>query len=213
MLVIISCLGFVLANSLVDKMEVFVGRFKEEDIIFVDKEIEKELILDIQNKKGIFFICNHIGNVEVMRTLIHGNKYNLYPNISIFLQKSQCKVFNSFVNEILHEKINITTYPIEDIDISTAIEIEETINNGGIVFMAGDKIPANNINKTTVLDMFNKKIELPVGVFKFAKMMPAKVYFISCLKDNGMYKVYVSKANCSNLNILQKQFVDLINFL
>lgn len=175
--------------------------------VFDNRILEEEIFTNIANRKGIFFICNHIGNVEVMRALIHSKKNKVTPNISIFLQKSQCQVFNSFINEIVKENINITSYPIEDIDMSTAIEIEEKLTQGGIVFMAGDRIPANNTLKTTKISMFNKQIELPIGVFKFAKLVPAEIYFVSCLKEINGYKVYLSKPESRDVKLLQEKFV------
>lgn len=181
------------AYSLTDKMVVFAGKFNAENIIF-DKEEEKEKLFNqLLGKKGIFFICNHIGNIETLRSFIEHKKYGTKATISIFLQANQCKIFNDFTEKLSKKPENIKVYPIEEIGVETAIELEEDLNNGGICFMAGDRIPANNEQKTKEVTLLNKTVEVPVGVFKIAQIINSEIYFISCLKDGNKYKVFMKK--------------------
>ncbi|MCD8025140.1 MAG: hypothetical protein LUE64_06350 [Candidatus Gastranaerophilales bacterium] len=181
------------AYSLIDKMEVFAGTFDNGDIEFDDKNIQQELFDLISKKKGVFFICNHIGNVDVMRSFLNSNAALRKPEVAIFLQKNHCAIFNEFTNSLLKETNKIKAYSIEDIDLSIAIELDDILSNGGIAFMAGDRTPASNKNNSAIL--LNKQIELPSGVFRIAKMVNAKIFMISCLKEKGKYKVYLEKVN------------------
>mgnify|MGYP006868528417 CR=1 FL=1 len=56
------------ANSLVDKIQGFAGDYK--NLVFENDEVKTEISNLLKNKQGIFFITNHIGNVELMRTLL-----------------------------------------------------------------------------------------------------------------------------------------------
>ena len=113
---------------------------------------QKELLLDDLNKgEGDFFICNHLGNVDAMRAFVNSDIKDTCTSISVFLAKEQCKTFGSFINKITkNEKIFLN--PVEDIDINTSIEIQERLNNGGIVFIAGDRISANSINFEVLME-------------------------------------------------------------
>ena len=197
------------AISLVDKMEVFADKYNSSDLIFENEEEKTHLIEKLSNKKGIFFICNHIGNVEVMRSLINKKHYNMATTISIFLQANQCKIFNDFTKQISKPVERLKVYPIEEIGIETAIELEENIKNGGICFMAGDRIPANNTNKIYNAILLNKSVEIPIGVFKIAQLMKSDIYFVSCIKEKEKYKVYLEKpSDYKNLNTIIQEYLD-----
>ncbi len=181
------------AFSLVDKMEVFAGTFNNDNIEFDDKNTEKQLFDLIAQKKGVFFICNHIGNVDVMRSFLNNNVTAIKPKVAVFLQKNHCAIFNEFTNNLFKETDKIKAYSIEDIDLSTAIELDDILSEGGIAFMAGDRTPLNNKNNSAIL--LNKQIELPTGVFRIAKMVNAEIFMISCIKEKEKYKVYLEKTD------------------
>ncbi|MBQ9245126.1 hypothetical protein IJ182_02535 [bacterium] len=195
------------ANSLVDKMEAFSGKYNSDNIIFDDNEEKERLFEKLHNKKGIFFICNHIGNIQMLRSLIEHKEYGKGITISIFLQANQCKIFNEFTEKLSERIDRLKVYPIEDIGIETAIELEEDIHNGGMCFMAGDRIPANNEYKTKQVKLLNKTVEFPIGVFKIAQILKSDIYFITCLKEGNKYKVYLKNpSDCNNIDDIINEF-------
>ena len=195
------------ALSLVDKMETYARTFDIKKLDF-SQETDKDELLDLMNnKKGIFFICSHIGNIEVLRTFISNPDnfvWPVNPHVNIFLSKNQCKVFNNFLDKI-SVKTNFSAYPVEDIDVSTAVNIQERLHKGDIVFLAGDRVSSGTSNVTFNADFLNKKVDFPVGTFKLAQLTEAPVYFICAIKaKNGTYKIYVQKFNPDN-NMTKKQ--------
>ena len=205
--------AFMYADSLIDKAEVFADKFKQTRIVFDDIDQRDELISTIKSKKGVFFICNHIGNIDIMRTFLNQSEYKNDYTATVFLQKNHCKIFNDFVDSIDKKEKKITTIAIEDIDISTAIELEEKLKKGEIVYMAGDRIPCNNEFKCTYVKLLNKDFALPIGVFKLAKMMNSEIYFISCLKEKQNYRIYLKKLqnNFKNTISIQNEFAKFLD--
>ena len=111
------------ALSLVDKMETCARTFDIKKLNFAEETDKEELLKQMNEKKGIFFICTHIGNIEVLRTFISNPENYIWPmnpHANIFLSKSQCKIFNNFLSKI-SAKVDSSTYPVEDIDMSTAV--------------------------------------------------------------------------------------------
>lgn len=195
------------AFTLVDKMEVFTNSYDSKKITFATKKDEENLFSDLSKGNGIFFICNHIGNVEVLRALFNNSEIALKPNISIFLQKKQCEIFNNFISSISKEFTQIKIYPIEEIDLSTAFEIKDNLNAGEIVFMAGDRMPVNETQKRLKASILGNEVLIPQGAFKFAKVLDTTVYFISCLENNNKYDIYLQKAtDCKNIIKTQEEF-------
>ncbi len=181
------------ALSLVDKMEVFSNQFDEKKLIYKTISARDQMDNDITNKKGIFFICNHIGNVEILRKFVQKPRNIENPHVNVFLSENQCKIFNGFLKRI-QAKTDISTYPVENINVNTAIEIKDKLDNGEIVIMAGDRTSAASNNSSIEIEFLNKKIELPLGTFKFAQMMESSIYFISAIKSkNDCYDIYLEK--------------------
>ncbi|MBQ4078034.1 hypothetical protein IJD15_02500 [bacterium] len=202
------CLSYSFA--LVDRMEIFSDNFSPNKIEFANEESRAQLFDDLAKEKGMFFICNHIGNIDVMRALMLSNAKNNCKGVCVFLAKEQCKIFNSFIAKITTEQ-PILLYPVEDIDINTSIEIKEKLDNNFVVFMAGDRTSKNSINFET--DFLNHKVDFPLGTFKFAQMMEVPTYFISALKEkNDKYKLHLKKfypeeTKKETLEKMKKEFV------
>ncbi len=50
--------------TLVEKIESWGGKFQFKNVHFQNDDIE-ELISDLENKKGVFLITSHLGNIEL----------------------------------------------------------------------------------------------------------------------------------------------------
>ena len=167
------------ANSLVDKIQSFSGKLNSN-------------LFEVDNPeafKGSFFITTHVGNIEVLRSLF--DIMNV-KKVNVFLQANACEMFNKFLKTIETE-VNIETFAVEEITPDTSILITEKLQNGEIVFMAGDRISAQNTNTVYEADFLGKTIELPLGTLKFALLTNAPVYFIVCAKDGRKYNVHTRK--------------------
>lgn len=182
------------ANSLVDKMIAYVGEFK--NIKFAEDKYKNIVIDLISKKQGAFFITNHIGSVEMMRAFL---KSANVPNvkINVFLQQSQCEVFNEFINSLLIQDKFVELFPVEEINVDTSIKIKDKIEHGEFVFMAGDRISMGSPNINYSAKLLNHKISLPLGVLKFALLMDCKIFNILCAKENQEYKVFLENIEYS----------------
>lgn len=199
--------------SLVDRVEIFSNNFPSEKLYFEEEEQKEFLLEDLKQGKGVFFICNHLGNVDAMRAFVNSDIKDTCTSISVFLAREQCKIFGGFINKITkNEKIFLNA--VEDIDISTSIEIQERLNSGGIVFMAGDRTSANSINFEA--DFLGHKVQFPMGTFKFAQMMEVPIYFVSAIKvPKDKYSIHLKKfENVENKRkSMAKMQTEFINFL
>ena len=177
--------------SLVDRVEIFSNNFNPQKLYFEDKKQKDLLLDDLKTGNGIFFICNHLGNVDAMRAFVNSDIKDTCTSISVFLAREQCKIFGSFINQITkNEKIFLNA--VEDIDINTSIEIQERLNNGGIVFMAGDRTSLHSINFEA--EFLGHKVQFPMGTFKFAQMMEVPIYFVSAIKmPKDKYSIHLKK--------------------
>lgn len=192
------------ANSLSDKILVYLGEYDVKNILFDNEDNEVELFEDIKKNKGVFLICNHIGNIEIMQSLFLNKKTCIENKVNIFLSKKQSQIFNSFLDDI-KVKMPVKIYAIDDIDINTGFEIKENLDKGDILFMAGDRISETG-GSFIEADFLSEKIYLPKGTFKLAKFVKTPVYFVSAIKVDKKYKIFLEKQKDLNFDKLTTNF-------
>ena len=193
------------ADSLVDNLLVLCGDYSPDNIVFENKNDENEFSADISKKQGLFLICNHIGNIGVFQSHFLKNT-NKNMNINIFMSRKQSQIFAQFLDKI---KLNfpVTLFPVEETGVDTGVRLKENLNRGDIVFIAGDRLAQDNDKKAIKATMFERKILLPKGTFKLAKLMEVPVYFVSILKEGNGYKIYLEKQNEISEQALYTSFV------
>ena len=170
---------FNYGNSLVDKILSFLGDFDNKNFVYEDSDFET----------GVFYLTTHIGNVEILRSLLEEYKNT---KVNVFLQANVCEIFRKFLNTF-EKKVALDTFPIEEIDLNTSILISEKLKQGENVFMAGDRISAQNADKIYKKTFLGKTISLPLGVIRFALMLEAPIRFILCVKEGKKYRVIIEK--------------------
>lgn len=179
-------------NSLVDKFISFSGNFNAENFVFENEIQKQDIKTHIEESRGIFFLTTHIGNVEILRSLFQSKTYPSPKRVNVFLQSNACETFNNFLKK-LEIKLNLDVFPVEEISAETSIEISQRLKNGEFVFMAGDRVSAQNFNKVYKKEFLGRTIELPLGALKFAQLMEEDIYFIVCAKEGSHYKIHTRK--------------------
>lgn len=204
--------------SLVDKMEMFTDNFPFKNIYFADKNKKQQLYSDLLNKKGIYFLCSHLGNINAMRTFFRSGEVIDDIKVNLFMEAEQCRTFKKFINEISSDN-PITAYAVENIDVTTSMELKDKLDKGEILFIAGDRISAHNKDAVFKADFLGRKVGFPTGAFKFALIMGVPIYFIACtLEKNKKYKIYLKKfefngKRSERLAELEQQYVEFLENL
>lgn len=180
------------ADSLVDKMLAFSGNLQAERFEYADMDVKNGMFEILEAGKGIFFLSSHTGNVEIMRSLFSTVNSCVKPNVNVFLQKNSCEIFNGFLDYI-KVKIPVEVHPVEEISVDTAVTLKEKLNQGEIVFMAGDRLSAQYPELSYETEFLNKKVQFPLGALKFAQMLECPIYFVICVKEGNIFKIYLKK--------------------
>lgn len=198
--------AFVLA----DKVEIFANKFDKSKIKFAS-EGERELFYeDFYKKKGMFCICSHVGNTEVMRSFFMNSEFWPEFRVNIFLSQTQSQVFNNFISKIA-KKLPVNYFYVEEIGIDTSIKLKESLDKGSVAFIAGDRIGESGDAKTFEAELFGHKVDFPVGSFKIAQLMEVPVYFVIALKTKGdTYTIHLQKHNFTSLEDMEQSYVKFL---
>jgi len=194
------------ADSLVDKMVAICS--KKSRITFTAKNDAdwKEFQTLIKQKQGIFLICSHVGNIEALVAFPDNKNVKIHA----FQQISQTGIFHKFISRHSVRK-NTIIHAIEDMNIGTAAEMFDFLENGDLVMMAGDRISATIPNKTIQAQILGHDCELPMGVFRFAKSMSHPVFAVALLNTGPeKYKLIVEKLDEKNVSNMANGFAKFL---
>jgi len=191
--------------TLVEKLESWGGKFQFKNIHFQNDDIG-ELINDLENRKGIFLITSHLGNIELLRGLASFNRTGVSRKIPItaVIDMKISENFSRMLKE-LNPQSSFDIISAAEIGPHTAVILEEKLAHGGIVTIAGDRTAASSVanhvgdsaEKFTI-SFLGGEASFPLGVFYMAVLMKAPVYFIFPIRRGDLsiepeYDMHVHK--------------------
>ena len=136
----------------------------------------------VESGKGAFVISSHLGTIEVLSAL--GNQEQAaggrVPFVHAFQQMGHDAVFmRTFMRHF--DSSAMCLHAVEDIGVETAVEMQTAIGRGELVLMAGDRVSAGSA-KTLECNFLGRPCRWPKGVFAFARLMEAPIFFVTCVR-------------------------------
>ena len=211
-------LGF--AWSLVDKMDACTLRRALPRMTVRDDAGARAFFQLVAEKKGAFLISTHVGTIEVLpalasaspQTLFNSSTLQLFnfstfqpPFVHAFQQMGHDAVFTKlFVKHL--DTTNFALHAVEDIGVVTAVQMQEAIGRGELVLMAGDRVSAGSPNATLPHDFLGRPCVWPKGVFVFARLMEAPIFFVTCVRTG--WNAYEVHFDAPMMNPRPKEILD-----
>ena len=185
--------------SLIEKIQSWAGRYSFKNIHFQDDDVS-DLIGRLEEGKGAFLLCSHLGNTEFLRGLLNFGRTGVSRNVHItaIMDKKVTAYFTRMLKE-LNPQSDMDIVGAEEIGPETAVIIEERLASGGLVAIAGDRTAAGT-GKNIMIPFLGKEAPFPSGAFYLVSMMHAPVYFVFGLRRGDLsvmpeYDMYVHKSH------------------
>lgn len=168
--------------GIIDRLSAWQGRFEKLKL----HKTNNQVFLDMREKQqGGLIIISHLGNFEISRIASAKNKGAKF-NIFMHTQNAQ-KITQAL------EKINpgYTSSLIQGdgLNMKTAIELKEKVEQGEFVVIAGDRTPVANESAVTEVAFMGHKAQLPVGPYVLAKVLDCPVLTLFCTHTRAGYHV------------------------
>lgn len=186
------------AVALVEKMQVWSGKYKTKRVHYHDDDIE-ELLSDFENGRGFLLMVNHLGNSEMVRALADHDQlrvsrpivatpiadYNISSGFFAILKK-----INPHAAENVIDARNVGPETIE--------LVQKKLDAGEIVVIAGDRISANSSQHTIYAPFLGKPAAFAYGAFVIASLLKAPVYFMTGVRSHDItlksdHDIYIQK--------------------
>ena len=199
------------AYSLADKMSAICD--KNTPIKFqINKNKDWDKFqTNIKNGTGVFLISSHLGNIEAFCAFSSPDK-NIKPKkLHALMEVSQNSIFHKFIED-RNNNSSFSLYPTEQMDFQTIMSLYENLCNGDMILMAGDRVSAENSEKTITGKLLDRNCLFPEGTFLFSKKMKHPTYAIVLpYIGNNTYKVCVKEIDTSkNIENIVKQYTKFI---
>ena len=194
------------ADSLVDKMVAMCDKKNRIKFVVQEDADWREFQNLIKQKMGAFLICGHVGNIGALSAFPGGQDIKIHA----FQQIGQSGVFYRFISA--HSvRPNTIIHAVEDMNVGTAGEMFDSLANGELVMMAGDRVSAATPGKTISARILGRDCELPMGVFRFARAMSHPVFAIAVINiAPEKYKIVIKKLDDKNINNMANGFAEFL---
>ena len=158
-----------------DKVDVWLGKISMSAINHVNYAAFEPLLLA---KKGALIIGSHLGNLEVCRALANDNTGACF-NVLVFTEHAQ--QFNELINS-LNSDVKVNLIEVTEMGPALAIMLQEKINQGEYVVIAGDRTSTTVASRVIYHDFLGEQAPFSQGPFILAGILQCPVLMMFCLK-------------------------------
>ena len=185
------------ALNLVENVQSWAGKFSFEDVNWQNDDVH-DLVANINAGKGTVIVISHLGNAQMMKGLASMGESGTERKMNI-TTISDAKIssgFNALLNEINPDS-SFNLVNSNDIGPETILLLQERLEQGGVVVIAGDRVSAHT-DRNIEIDFLGEKARFPYGVFLLIALLNAPTYFVNGLRQKDFslhpkYDMFVKK--------------------
>jgi len=172
---------YAFGECILDKLIIWSGHLEDLDYTLDGLDGFDTLI---GKKTGAVIVVSHLGNLDFCRAIARR-----YPdlNLTVLVHTTHAVKFNQLLKSINPESalniIQVSKFSIED-----AILLSEKIQQGGLISVAGDRVPLFWGN-TVPTQFLGSEANLPLGAYVLAKALKAPLFSLISIKVNGQYQL------------------------
>ena len=168
------------ADALLDKLDVWNGRLKIEDIDIIDPALLRN---QLRAERGQMLVGAHLGNLEVCRALAElGEKVTM----NVLVHTKHAEQFNRLLGEAGASHLRLIQ--VSELNPTVMLQLNQRLENGEWLAIAGDRVPLQGGRQVRV-DFLGQPAAFPQGPWLLAGLLKCPVNLMFCLKREGRYRV------------------------
>ena len=181
------------AITLVEKIDCWTNPVPFENVHFNDDDVYL-LIEQLNQNKGAFLIISHLGDFEILRSLANKSEIGVQRQNIPMLVFSDMDISSNFTQAMKNFSPGYTLNMINVNNISPATmeQIQETIDKGGVVVCAGDRLSKNKNERFITQNFLGRPAPFSYGAYFLADLIGAPTYFVWGFRKGNL----VSKREC-----------------
>ena len=168
------------ADALLDKLDVWNGRLKIEDIEIVDPA---QLRNQLRGERGQMLVGAHLGNLEVCRALAELGEQ---VTMNVLVHTRHAEQFNRLLGEAGASHLRLIQ--VSELNPAVMLQLNQRLENGEWLAIAGDRVPLHG-GRNVEVDFLGHPALFPQGPWLLAGLLKCPVNLMFCLKHEGRYRV------------------------
>lgn len=185
------------ALALVEIVQCWAGKFSFRNVNWQNDDVH-DLVQNINAGKGTVIVMSHLGNAQMMRGLASFGEAGTEQKMSVttITDLKQTGGFTSLLKKINPDS-HFHIIQADDFGIDTALLIQERLESGEVVVVAGDRTGVHS-ERFIPVSFLGGTANLPYGVFLLIAVLNVPVYFVNGVRRrdfclNPQYDMFVMK--------------------
>ncbi|HEX8543886.1 MAG TPA: glycosyl transferase [Pseudomonas sp.] len=168
------------ADSLLDKLDVWNGKLRLEQIDIVDPA---GLRTQLRGQRGQMLVGAHLGNLEVCRALAElGEKVTM----NVLVHTKHAERFNRLLGEA--GATHLRLIQVSELNPMIMLQLSERLDRGEWLAIAGDRVALHG-GRNAKVDFLGGTAAFPQGPWLLAGLLKCPIHLIFCLKGASSYRV------------------------
>lgn len=168
------------ADSLLDKLDVWNGKLRLEQIDIVDPALMRT---KLRGQRGQMLVGAHLGNLEVCRALAElGEKVTM----NVLVHTKHAERFNRLLGEA--GATHLRLIQVSELNPMIMLQLSERLDRGEWLAIAGDRVALHG-GRDAKVDFLGEKAAFPQGPWLLAGLLKCPIHLIFCLKGANGYRV------------------------
>lgn len=141
------------------------------------------------DQRGAVFVVSHHGNVDISRALLDPATRR---RVVVLVHTRHAENYNRILREFNAEAA-VNMYQVTEMGADTAIELQQRVDRGEWLFIAGDRTPVGGGRRTSAAPFLGAAAEFSQGPYLLAALLDCPVYLFFCRREGGQYGLRVEK--------------------
>ena len=174
------------AQRALDSFAAWSGGMPAGSVVMADTSV---LDAAAAEARGAVFIVSHHGNVDISRALLNAETRR---RVVVLLHTRHAEHYNRILREF-NPDAAINSFQVTEFGPDTAIALQERVERGEWLFIAGDRTPVGGGNRVSVAPFLGADAEFSQGPYLIAALLDCPVYLFFCQREKGPYALRVER--------------------
>jgi predicted LPLAT superfamily acyltransferase len=170
------------AETMLDKLLAVSGRYHFEQ---VRTEGREEFYQAAKAGRGGIIVTAHMGCLELCRVMANRRGE---VKLNILVHTLHAEQFNRILKRLNPEN-DFHLLEVTDMGPATAVTLNQRVEAGEFVVIAGDRIPVN-ASQTVRVDFLGHPAPFPVGPYVLAALLKCPLYLLGCFHEGAGYTIH-----------------------
>ncbi len=176
--------SFAFARNALETFGAWMG-----DASAVEIANEAEMARALASRRGLLLVVSHFGNADLSRAALEKDHRS---RLTVLVHTRHAENYARLVQRFRPEAA-LNTLQVTEITPATIIALQERIEAGGWIAIAGDRTPVQGDARVSPANFLGAEALFPQGPYLLAHLLECPVYLLFCVREGGVYRLHFER--------------------